>query len=135
MLLAVDLHEDLINEESVSVAWVPTLQPFGISRSKLDAPQTNRLIADGNPPLGQQIFDVAVAEVESEVEPHRGANDVRRESMAFVQRFGSTHPTIVIQPRLTCQYHDTATTPFVHRARNIRPSRTSGRIGFPVIRP
>jgi len=53
VLLAVDLHEDLINEESVSVAWVPTLQPFGISRSTLDVPEPNGLIADGYPTLGQ----------------------------------------------------------------------------------
>jgi hypothetical protein len=38
------------------------------------------------------------------VEPHGVLNDLRRESMTFVQRCGSLHPSIVIQPPLTCQY-------------------------------
>jgi hypothetical protein len=38
------------------------------------------------------------------VEPHGVLNDLRRESVTFVQRRGSLHPAIVIQPPLTCQY-------------------------------
>ena len=34
------------------------------------------------PALGQQIFDIAEAEGEAKVQPHRMANDVRRELVA-----------------------------------------------------
>ena len=38
------------------------------------------------------------------VEPHGVLNDLGRESVTFVQRGGSTHAEILVQPLLTCQY-------------------------------
>jgi hypothetical protein len=37
----------------IAEAAVLTLQPFGISRAELDAPEPNGLITIGNPPLSQ----------------------------------------------------------------------------------
>jgi hypothetical protein len=47
-------------------------------------------------PVGQQIFDIAGVQVEVMVEPNRVLNDLRRKSMAFIQRCGSFHPAIVV---------------------------------------
>ena len=41
MLLATDLHEDLINEEGIAVALVLSLQSSGIFGTEFDAPEPN----------------------------------------------------------------------------------------------
>ena len=46
MLLAIDLHEDFINEERFDAALVFSFQTSGIHSPKLDAPEANGLIAD-----------------------------------------------------------------------------------------
>jgi hypothetical protein len=81
-----------------------TLQSPGVLGTEFDAPQTNGLIADGDAALRKQILYISITEIESEVKPHGVLNDLRRESMAFIQRCGSTHPAIVVQRFLTCQY-------------------------------
>jgi hypothetical protein len=40
-------------------------------------PPPDRLIGDDNPALGEQVFDVAEAEREPQVEPNRLLNDLR----------------------------------------------------------
>jgi hypothetical protein len=51
--LPLDLHEDLISEESVTIALMFPSESLGIFRPKLVAPQANDLIADSHAPLGQ----------------------------------------------------------------------------------
>ncbi len=41
VLLTLNLHEDFVDVESVSVALVSTFQPSGISGAELDAPKAN----------------------------------------------------------------------------------------------
>lgn len=53
------------------------------------------------PPLGQQIFDVAMTEIETKVEPHRVLNDARWKSMSFVGGRTNVHAGIVTQQQLT----------------------------------
>ena len=53
VLLALDLHKDFIDEEGIAIALMPALQSPRIPRPKLDAPQTNRLIADDNAALSE----------------------------------------------------------------------------------
>jgi len=48
------------------------------------APQTNGFIADSDAPLSQQVFDVAVAQVESVVEPNGILDNFGWESVALV---------------------------------------------------
>ena len=87
VLLALDLHRGFIYEEGVAIALVPTPWSCGVFGSELDTPRTNRIIADSNPALGQSIFNITGAQVEATLEPNRVLNDVRRKSVAFVQRF------------------------------------------------
>src|SRR5208283_4283481 len=53
-------------------------------------PTPNRLIGHGHSAFRQQIFDVAQAEGEPEVEPYRLVNDLRRETISVVADF--LHP-------------------------------------------
>jgi len=99
-----DLHKDFIYVEGIAVALVSALQTSRISGAKLDAPQTNRLIADDNAALSQKILDVAGTQIEPMVEPNGVLNDLGRKSVAFVKRCGSIHLAIVALPPLTCQY-------------------------------
>jgi hypothetical protein len=105
VLLTIDLHEDLINEEGVAITSVSALQSLRVLGTEFDLPQTNGLIADGYAALRKQILYISMTEIESEVNPNGVLDDLRRESMAFVQRGGSSHPAIVDRPPLTCQYH------------------------------
>jgi|TARA_B110000977_G_scaffold175823_1_gene230910 hypothetical protein len=65
--------------------------PFGIQSAELDAPESDGLVADRNTPLGQEIFNIPIAEIESEVEPDSIRNDIWRESLALIR----IHPTIL----------------------------------------
>jgi len=53
LLLTLDLHEHFIDEKGIAMALVPPLESLGEFGSKLDAPQTNRLIADSDSALSQ----------------------------------------------------------------------------------
>jgi hypothetical protein len=53
VLLAVDLHKNFINVESVSVALMPLLQPSGIFGSELNTPEADGFIADHNASFSQ----------------------------------------------------------------------------------
>ena len=55
-----------------------------------DSPPPDGLVRDHNPALGEQVFDVAEAEREPEVQPNRLVNDLRREPVARVADF--LHP-------------------------------------------
>jgi len=57
-------------------------------------------VADSNTSLGQQIFDISVAQVEAVVEPHRVTDNLRWKSVSLV----CIHPLIVSQGDLTWQY-------------------------------
>ncbi len=85
MLLTMDPHEHLINEERVTTALMLSSQSLGIFRPEFIAPQANGLVANLNTALWQQIFEITMTEVESVVEPDDILNDFGRESMAFVQ--------------------------------------------------
>ena len=52
---------------------------LGERRPKLEHPSPHRLVGEVQPPLGEQILDIAEAEGEAKVQPHRMPDDVRRE--------------------------------------------------------
>ena len=91
MLLAIDLHKDFVDKESVAVASVISLQPAGINGSELYAPEPDGFTADSDASFSEEILDVAVTQVESIVEPHGVADDFRRESVTLV----GIHPAIL----------------------------------------
>ncbi|AKK24623.2 hypothetical protein MB84_27670 (plasmid) [Pandoraea oxalativorans] len=86
------------------------------ARAKLVAPAADRLVADYHPTLEQQRFDVAQAELKSEVPTHGMADDRRRESVAVIERFRFSHRFIVRQ--LTAN----VTVPFKHLASRLQRS-------------
>ena len=79
-----NLDEDLIDVERVAEALVLSPQPPGEFRPELDAPKTNRLVADRNTPFGQQVFDISVAQIESMKQPDRVADDVGWKPVALL---------------------------------------------------
>ncbi len=97
---AIDLHENFIDAEGNAEALVFSLQSPGVYRSKLDTPEADRFAAEGDASFGQEIFDVTVAKVESEIQPDSVTDDIGRESMTFV----GIHPRIVSQCELSWQY-------------------------------
>jgi hypothetical protein len=59
--------------------------------------EANRLVTDLDATLGEQLFDVTVAQVKPEVQPDSVADDLGREAMASVQG-GSTGTTRAYPP-------------------------------------
>jgi len=84
LLPTLDLHEDFIDEKCIPIALVPAPQSPGILGSRFVAPQTNSFIANDNPSLSQQIFDIPIAEIKPMIEPHGISNDFRGKAMTFV---------------------------------------------------
>lgn len=81
MLLAIDLYEHFIDIERITIASVLSLQATSIDGTELDAPQSDRLPSDDNAPFSEQIFDIAMAEVEPVVQPDCVGDDIGRESV------------------------------------------------------
>ena len=76
MLLAVDLDKDFIDKEGIAVASVRSFQSSCIFGAKLYAPEPDGFIGDGYPTLGEQVFNISEAQVESTVKPDSVGNDI-----------------------------------------------------------
>jgi hypothetical protein len=61
LLLAIDLHEDLIDVERIAVTTVPLFQSTSVSSTKLDTPESDGFVADANASFGEQILDITIA--------------------------------------------------------------------------
>ena len=55
---------------------------LGEHRPELQHPSPDRLVGEVQPALGEQILDIAEAQREAKVQPHRVSDDVRRELVA-----------------------------------------------------
>ncbi len=86
MLPALNLDKNFINKESIAVTLVLAPKSIRIRRAEFDTPQPDRLVTDPNTTLGHKVLDVAAAQIETMIEPDNVLNDLRRESVAFVQR-------------------------------------------------
>ncbi len=86
VLFALNFHEYFIYIERITVALVFSTEPSGEFGSEFRAPKPDGFIAYGDAPLGEQILDIPVTEIESVVEPNGVADDIGRESVTFVQR-------------------------------------------------
>lgn len=91
MLFAIDFDKDLIDVESIAVALVLSLQSASINGTELDTPQTSRFSADTDFSFSEEIFDIAVAQVEPVVQPNCLTDDIWRESVSFI----CIHPPIL----------------------------------------
>ena len=100
LLLAIDLHEDLVDEERIAITTVSPFKTTSISSSKFDTPKSDGFVANNDASLREQVFDITIAEVESMVEPDRVTDDVGRKSVTLI----SIHRQIIDQRQLICQY-------------------------------
>jgi hypothetical protein len=66
MLLTVDLYEDFIYEECVAVASVLSLQTPCIFGTEFDTPQPDGFITHSDTSLGQEIFNITIAEIKKQ---------------------------------------------------------------------
>lgn len=83
-MLAIDSDEDFVDEENGAVATMPPLQSTSVKGSKFDTPDTDRFAGDYDPSLSEQIFYIAVTQVEAILEPDGITDDIRREPLSFV---------------------------------------------------
>lgn len=70
-------------------------QASGVQDSEFDTPEKNGFPSDDDASLGEEIFVIAVAEVESIIEPDGITDDVRRESVVLLGIHG---PNLSIWP-------------------------------------
>jgi hypothetical protein len=83
-VVPLDSHENLIKVESITVTLIPAPKSPSVFRTKFDAPQSDRLVADRDTTLGHKILDIAAAQIEVMIEPDNVLNDFRRKSVALV---------------------------------------------------
>ena len=55
---------------------------LGEQRAELQHPSPDRLVGDVQAALGEQILEIAEAQGDPKVQPHRVSDDVRRELVA-----------------------------------------------------
>ena len=89
LLPAPNPDEHLVQIPGVTLAAAPGPQAPGVVEPEGRAPLPDRLVGDGDSALGQQILDVAEAETEPVVQPHRVTDDVRLEAVFSVARHAS----------------------------------------------
>jgi hypothetical protein len=56
----------------------------GVDVSELPAPIAHGFIGEDDPACGHQLLHISIAKAEAEIQPHAGADDLRREAMALV---------------------------------------------------
>ena len=105
---AADLQRHLVQMPLVAGAYSSSTQPCSEGGAEFGAPLSDRLVADDDATLGEQILNVAEAEVEAEVQPYGMSDDLGREAIASIGRpvsgLGDGHWTTLIadpQPKLT----------------------------------
>jgi hypothetical protein len=84
MPCAVDREKDLIQVPLVARLGAPATELIGIRLPELLAPLPDRFVGDDDSTSEQQLFDIAIAEAEAEVEPDAVADDLGREAVVFV---------------------------------------------------
>ncbi|MFT4730401.1 MAG: hypothetical protein ACI9UN_004927 [Granulosicoccus sp.] len=101
MLLAVDLDEDFIDVEGVTVTSMLSLQATCKNGSEFDTPETDCFAADSDSSFGEEVFNIAMAQVETIVEPDSVRNYVKRESVSFI----CIHPLIPLRTGIMAGVH------------------------------
>ena len=76
--------EDFVDIEGVAVSSVLSLQPLCIQGAKFDAPESDRFPSDDNASFCEKVFDIAVAQIETIVEPNCVRNGIWRESVSYI---------------------------------------------------
>jgi hypothetical protein len=84
LTLTVDGSKHLIHVPRVTRPGAPATELIGIRLPELPAPLPDGFVGHDDSAGEQQLFDVAIAETEAEIEPDRVANNLRRETMLLV---------------------------------------------------
>jgi hypothetical protein len=85
--LSADTNQHLVQVPSAGGTGTAFPDPRSIDRPELDDPAPYRLTANISTPFGQHVFDVAIAELETEVEPDSMLDDSRGKPVVGVERF------------------------------------------------
>jgi hypothetical protein len=72
-LYALNFHENLIEEEGITVTLMPAAKSLGVLRAEFDTPQSNGLVTDRDSALGHEIFDITGTQIKAVIEPERAA--------------------------------------------------------------
>src|SRR4051794_20735192 len=100
MLLTGDLEHHLIEMPFVARPGQPSADDVGELLAKLESPLPDRLMADLDAAEGQHLLDHPKAQRESKVQPHRVADQLRREAVAGVEGLGrARHAGLIPDPR------------------------------------
>ena len=73
---AVYLDEDFVDVKDIAVASMLSFQPACVDGAEFDAPKAYSFAADRDPSFSQQVFDVAVTQIEVIVEQNSVRNDI-----------------------------------------------------------
>ncbi len=84
--LALDLQQHLIQVPFITRVCAPAAQSRSTAWAELCAPRTDRLVGDRHSPFGQELLDIAQAQVEAELEPNGMADDLGRVAITSVRR-------------------------------------------------
>ena len=79
-----DAHEQFVQVPGVTQTPLAAFQASGEPWSKLETPLADGFVGDRDPPLGQEIFDIAEAQTEAVIEPHGVADDRPGESVSVI---------------------------------------------------
>jgi hypothetical protein len=83
-LFATDGQTHLIQMPLVAWSGAPVPSLVGVGLPELPAPLAHGFIGEADPACGQQLLHIAIAEAEAEIQSHAIADDLCRETMAFV---------------------------------------------------
>ena len=91
---AVDLHEDLVDVPLVAGARSAPAQLVGIVRPELGAPGPDRLVGEHDTAGEHQLLNVAQAQRETVIQPHRVPDDLDRIPVALSPRRNRHRPIL-----------------------------------------
>ena len=74
----------LVEMPAIARSRATPTQPSRDPRTELQHPAPHRFVGDVEPPFGQELLDIAIAQSETEIEPHRVLDDLGREAMAVM---------------------------------------------------
>jgi hypothetical protein len=91
LLPAIDSDEELVQIPGIPETTLVLLQTFGLVGSEFPAPAPDRFVRNSDSAFGQQIFRIPKAQTEAMIDPHRVADDFRRETVSVVTGSGALH--------------------------------------------
>src|SRR5271170_5409667 len=107
-----DPDNHLVKMPAVARSRTVPPEPPCDHRPEFQHPAAHALVRDVQPALGKKFLDVAIAQRETQVEPHSMLNDNRRKAVAAVSNFChrvsltvtalSRQPVILTRPRPPC---------------------------------